>query len=301
MIKRCNINTWLPAMLALVGLAFLAAPPSARAVVMLEVTEADFDFLTNTFSTAPGSIHSIVFVAGSGTVAPGTTGDPDLDGDTDVIGSTLAGTGPTLLVLGPGATVQVGAFSVQGSTHQSNSPGSPVSQTSDVISSSLAVTNTVGGTHTQQVVVGDIGFMFPVGPDLLTSQMFGLLSGTGSSVTIGTWDDLNNKQFGGSFTHPDPGNSLAGIPGGSVTFTASYNQTFNTLTNVTRVPYAKSIEFDITLGPNGTLNQRSNSITDTPALVPEPATMMTALASLPLVLGIWARRRVKTIRRNHAA
>jgi len=266
MMRRFKINALPPAMIALAAWALLSSPPAARAALMLESHQAG---ITDTIFVDQ------VFVAG--------VGDPDGDGDTDNIGvDTSAALGQLSIGVG-NAAVQVGSFAVSGSAHTSNSPGDPTVG-GLLISHSISVVNNTGTAATQQVVVGDTNYSIPHGPFNTIVQASGTINN--GTIRVRVWDDPANRQFGGALDHP----GAPAILLQDLTFTnQSYNVTTLGFANFATVPYSKTIEFDITLNPGGSLVNRSDSIQN--AAVPEPATVVMALTGLPLLGGLWLRRR----------
>jgi len=290
MIKRFSVNPWLPAMLAMAGAALLGAPTAARATLMLESMQiangstqvaADTLFMDNN----PGAAG--VTAEGVGETRPEPAGG-------DTIGlDTAPGVGA--LTIGDGVTpVQVGAFAVLGSAHTSNSPGDPTTG-GLLISHSISVVNNTAAAATQQVVVGDTGYKFPA-PGLMTTTNIASGTITNGTIVIKTWDDPSNRQFGGGVDHPGG----AAILLSSLTFTnQSYAVVVPFTANVAYDPavgYSKTIEFDVTLSPGGTLVNRSDSIQNQ-AAVPEidPGSAASALACLGSgVLMLAGRRRKRT-------
>jgi len=216
---------------------------------------------------------------------------PDRDGRENFLGTTATS---------PDAT-QVGNFLVSGSVASSNSPGATAGgfSVASIQTSSFSVVNNdqTGATHSQYIRVGDTDFTQPTGTVQWSYVVGGTISGTGS-VTNWAWDVTNNQQLGGTGASPfgtnNPGTNspgaitlVAGLPYSS--FPASG---LTGTTNVGAGPYAKTLEFDVTLAAGSALIQRSNLLSNVnTTAVPEPGSMALAFSGLS-VLGLvgWRRR-----------
>jgi len=283
--------------LAVAGFVLLAAPQSARATLILESTQADFDF--------GGGVHSVLFVDENAFGAPGSVitflGRSVLlgaDQNLGVVGSLVLSSS----VGGVAQPIQVGNFSVTGSASQSNSPGLPGAVTTETLTStSLNVVNTSGETHSQQVVVSDNNFAA-----LLNGQMTstaggdihdstGQTSTTAGSVAVTTVDNGANALGGGTSINPGVSPLLFGFNG------TVFTGLFAAADGPRAIPFVatmgKSIEFDLTLTSGASLNGRTNQVTNTGVPVPEPATVVMALGAVPF-LGVGAWRRLRRNRKS---
>jgi len=232
------------------------------------------------------------------------TGDFDGDGDTDRIAG--LDTNPTVGVLDLGGGVVVNmSVSVQGSFHQSNSPGTPLlaflsSASTDVKNVTGTDGNLPAQTIMQTILVGDTGFLNPNPSNMHSTSSGTIING---NIHVATYDDPLNRQFGGTIDFPDGG----AVNGLNATFTNLGNNAGASIAaNPPDVPfndispplgYAKAIQFDLTLGAAdathvaGELIGRSILIQNT-AVVPEPGTLALVITGLgTLGLGTWRRRR----------
>jgi len=289
MIRR--FGRWSPTLAALAaGLLFLCAPQGARATLMLEVTQD---------TPISGGISDIIFVDNNFGVTPGSTGDPDGDGDVDIIGNDE---NPATGAIGIGSSVpqQVGAFLVTANVDTSASP------TGQLISGATAVLNNSSTTHSQTIKVGDTNYSNPGGTvstfNAVTSSFSHpvppgttpLPPSNSDSIVITNFLDPANKQFGGTPDHPGANTIF-----GPVTFTPASGHTVFSQDVITGPFNAGSLYsltelFTVTLAAGDQLTSRSDEIRVTATAVPEPASFALVLSGLPLVgLAAWRRSRRK--------
>jgi hypothetical protein len=298
---------WSPTLAAVAaGLLFLSAPQGARATLMFEVIQPDFDFNNGSVIPVNGSIgpvHNVLFVdqtfSGSNPFTPQFVLDPggvqyalqlpDQDGRTGFLGTTATS---------PNAT-QVGSFLVSGSVASTNSPGATAGglTVASIQTSSFSVVNNSGAEHSQYIRVGDTGFTQPTGNVQWSYVVGGTLNGTGA-VTNWAWDVTDNKQLGGTGASPFGTNNPATNTAAAITLVAGLPYSsfpasgLSGTTNVGAGPYAKTLEFDVTLGAGSSLIQRSNLLSNiNTTAVPEPGSMALAFSGLS-VLGLVGWRRL---------
>jgi len=216
----------------------------------------------------------------------------------DVVDNGPGDNNPAVGIIALGsATVPInfGGLLVFGSVSSSNAPGGVLSQ---VASQSLQVVNTSGATHTVLLQISDRDFNLPPSPLTLS----GTASGTFSPVT-GT----GNTQVGGStataLAFADPGdvkfvngflvqNFTTGPPAAAGTPLLSYANTQSAGPLSYATAYSMTVQLTYTLPNNVQLNSRSDVIQAvSAAVVPEPSTVVMALSGLPLLGGLWLRRR----------
>jgi hypothetical protein len=249
---------------------------------MLEVQQANFDF--------GGGLHEMIFVDNNAGITPGTPADPDNDADLEQTGNDF---NPLVGTLQLGATqntpVTVGGITVTGSTHTSNSPGTPLAGgIAQLASQAFVIQNLTAASVTQKVIVGDTGYTVPVGTSSWIMQFSANIAGT-VSIRTRAWDDSGNKQFGGSDGHTDGTAQLLFDD----TETSTFNKTLTGTSFVGPGPYAKTIEFDITLAPGASITLRNDQLQNTG--VPEPATLVGAGFAAVALAVFGLRRRASKV------
>jgi hypothetical protein len=230
---------------------------------MLEIQQANFDF--------GSGLHELIFVDNNVGITPGTPADPDHDADLEQTGNDF---NPLVGTLQIGATqnsmVTIGGITITGSTQSSNSPGTPLAGgLAQLATQSFVIQNLSGATVTQKVIIGDTGYTVPVGISSWVYQSSANIVGT-ASVRTRAWDDSGNKQFGGSDGHTD-GTAVLLVDDLE---TSTYNKTFTGTSIVGPGPYAKTIEYDITLAPGAQITLHNDQLQNTG--VPEPNTLIGA-------------------------
>jgi hypothetical protein len=284
---RFLLSKWLPATLALAGLAFLSSPPSAQAGPVIPFMEE---------IETPGLNDALFINGNAGTPGTPLPTDPDQDtpgdGAKDFLGGPDASPFNGVIAIGGGSTpTNVNGFLVTGSISRSNQP-TPGSATfldgtsilgpagSDALQSqSSSVTNTTNAVITQRILVGDTGFTAA----MAGGTAFLSISGTifNGSISVQGWDDPGNRQFGGTVDNPG-GGALPISTTGFVTFTDTaatpagtpFSQLITRPFGPFTGPYSKTFEFDLTLNPGGALFGRNIALLNVPnAVIPEPASM----------------------------
>ena len=275
--------SWISAIFVLAAGVFFASAPTARASLMLEVSQANFDF--------GGGLHEMIFVDNNVGIAPPAPADPDNDADSEVTGIDFNPlVGSLQLGLTQNTPVVVGGITVTGSVHTSNSPGTPLAGgIAQLASQAFVIQNNTAASVTQKVIVGDTGYMFPTGG--LSSWVFQISGNITGGVTIRNraWDDSSNKQFGGADGHTDGTAQLLFDD----TETSTFNKTLTGTSFVGPGPYAKTIEFDITLAPGASLTLRNDQLQNTG--VPEPATLVGAGFAAVALAVFGLRRRASKV------
>ena len=257
--------------LAMAGAILLGPASMARATLTLVAVETGGPTLVAQDNAAAGTVIN----AGALGVLTTTVSDS----------TATSGT----LTLGNSSTaIPFGDFTVLGSISTSNSPGSIAAQ---LLSNSLAVTNTTGTTHTIDLKISDNGYTSPANPLFTATANGGFATVSGGGSVSG--DTANAKAFA-SFA-----NTLFGtnVTIQNFSFTAgtgtldSYSNTVASAPGGASIPYSMTVELIFTLAGGNILTNRGDGITAS-AVVPEPATLAMAFSILPMIgLAAWRRRR----------
>lgn len=161
----------------------------------------------------------------------------------------------------------LGSFHLTQISDTSNSPGT--SSISQLLSSSLDITNTSGSTATIIFAFSDTGFTSPTAPPSLLMN-----SHIGGSVVINNTNNLLSftscaNQGSSNLTSCAGATAIAGPGTPNVTANSFDNDQFDTVTSLTS-PYSLNQILSVTLGAGSELNFSDNT-TLTP--VPEPNTL----------------------------
>jgi len=205
---------------------------------------------------------------GMGVVGPTTvaTGSPT-DG---------AGTG---VVYNPSADIFFGNFRIQG-VSVSETQTATLSQ---VLSSTLTITNMDSVAHTLTVMISATNFTAPTTPpDVLLRESIG---GTTPAINSGAGNAISFVSKAGAA--PAAPTLTPDITGNSLGYASNATQL---ITSGLSAPYTIMQTYVITLNAGSELQftGRTNLV----SAVPEPATVAMALTALPILgLGAWVRRR----------
>jgi hypothetical protein len=281
-----RFSKWLPVVLALAGFALAGMPDSAQAQVGTLQLRA---FIS---PTAGGTLTNQATDQDPPNVVPGDT-IPDTN---PAPGNLGVGTSVTPLVI----PVTGGTLSVFGSTSISNSPGT--GGFGQLTSSTNTIINSSSSTVTVTLLVSDHNYTNPPSGSTLTTSGGGTITGlstggapasiAGASATLAGFYSASNTNFaltstiGGPTTFTPPANTL---PSGPWTF--ALPTTGNTITYSSA--FSMTVEFIFVLPPNTELTGRQNVEQGfgTPASVPEPTTVVSALTGVVLLsAGAWRKR-----------
>jgi hypothetical protein len=210
-----------------------------------------------------------------------------LGGPGPTIVDSVAGANPVAFFNGP-----FGDFTVTVLSSASNSPGSPPE--AFLLSSNTSVVNNAAGPRTLYIDIGSTDFASPAGSTHMHSSAgtTTTTSGAGQSTwTFQSWANNDNGQFShAGFTG---GSQVLDISTGGSSDNDSIEVDFLTLTD----PYSLVQRYEITLAAGGRINfSTQTQIHGGPfhPVVPEPATVLAALTGLPVLGGLWLRRRKET-------
>lgn len=201
----------------------------------------------------------------------------------DNVTFTPVGTSPSGGLATFNATFDGFAISASGT---SNSPGT--STFSEVVGSTLQVTNNNAGTANIFIRIGDTGFMAPTTPPNITmdSHIGGSVSNLGNAaanlLTFQSYADTGNGQDSATGISPGAQTPPVNLLGGSYS-----NDAVTTITSLT-APFSMTQTYALTLGAGAQIGWQANT---TLSAVPEPAPIALALTGLPVLGLLWARRR----------
>lgn len=186
------------------------------------------------------------------------------------------------------APTNVGGLNVQGSFHTS----SRASGNNFLTSGSSSVTNTTGAPVMADVVVGDNNFIGPAFT-VTTTGSGTWTNAAGSTILLRYFDDPANAQPADS-AGDAPGNLVDSFSDTAVGPLDSFSHNAGPLPLA--IPdlanFSMTLRFTFTLVGGGQLVSRGQSMLKPVGVIPEPGTMVMAIAGLPLVgLAAWRRRR----------
>jgi len=197
-------------------------------------------------------------------------------------------------------------FSITNGSGASNNPGGAQSSNLSLSSNEQVSTTfgTAGGTHTIQIVLSQTGFTEPTGtPVILTSSAGGSLgyvagSTSGAGVTVTSsyqgFLDPTNTLFGQPGTGATPLESASASSTGVTTTPLVFKDATATANVPGATPYALTdvLTFKFTLDAGSGQNTANVSASTVVSPVPEPSSLLAALAGAPVLgLGVWMRRR----------
>jgi len=194
-------------------------------------------------------------------------------------------------------------FSITNGSGASNNPGTDNSGSLSLSSNEQINTTfgTGGGTHTIQIVLSQTGFTAPTtNPLILSSSAGGSIGNTdGGSVSVtSTYQgflDPTNTLFGKPGTGATPlqtaSNNQAGIGTKPLVFAPSPS-TANVPGGTPAFALTDVLTFTFTVSAGSGQDTANVSASTVVAPVPEPSSLIAALAGAPVLgLGVWMRRR----------
>lgn len=190
------------------------------------------------------------------------------------------------LALAP--NLNVGGLNVQGSFHTSSRAGG----NNLITSGSSTVINTTGAPITADVVVGDNNFIGPA-TTVTTTGSGTWTNANGSTILLQWYDDPGNAQPADSVGDA-PGNVVDTFSDTAVGALDSFSHNGGPFAVNDPANFSMTLRFTFTLVGGGQLTSRGQSELKPTVggVIPEPSTMVMAIAGLPLVgLVAWRRRR----------
>jgi hypothetical protein len=202
-------------------------------------------------------------------------------------------------------------FSITNGSGTSNNPGGPLSSNLSLSSNEQIASDfgAGGGTHTIQIVLSQTGFTSPVAGSYVVSSSAGgamvYAQGTNGSATqsvASTYQgflDNTNTLFG------QPAAGATGLQSASASLSANGTQSLvytpGTAVNGNApggTPFSITdvLTFAFTIDAGSGQTTANASATTTATVVPEPCSLVLALAGVPaLGIGTWVRRRRQSI------
>jgi hypothetical protein len=224
-----------------------------------------------------------------------------VDGQQETLSTTPAGTNNAFGFIG--ATTGDGLFTMN-ITSNTNWSGTPLSALMSDSNNITVTANFGGGTpHTLTVVISENDWKAPASaPLLLSSSAGGSIGSTGGAFSltatnqgfVDTSNTLPGLSPGGTAT---PISNASASLGGTGTASLYYTPSPSTNTAPGGVPFTLTEVFTFTTSSVGVPgNSVSISGTVSVAAVPEPSTLLSALAGVPtLGMGVWLRRRRRAV------
>jgi len=261
-----RFGKWSPALLALATFALLGQPRAEAQTPALELIA----------TTTP--------VGGGTTTTLDVLDNSALD-QNPAIGVITLGSATTPLNFGP--------LQVFGSISSSNATAGS-GNLAQLASSALTIINNTGTAQSDNFRISDQGFRFPPSPLTLfgtASGTFSPVPGSGNSTVDGSSAQAlafaDTTKFGNQFTVQ---NFTVPPSPGSPQLSYANTQSASGFSYSSATGYSMTVQLLFTIGAFTQLNGRSN-VEQAVSAVPEPSTVVMAVAGLPVLGGYWLRRR----------